>query len=161
LRGRLVSAVDRRPRGGDDRARGAPCVGCTVGSTGSASSGRRHAAPVAAARRARAAPADVGAVPLAGDAWDRARDLGAECVGGAGGGRVSRALALAVTFALVACSTDSGSDARVAPTVRDSAGIQIVDNPHASEDAVPFWTVDTVPSMTIGVLDGDPNYEFT
>jgi hypothetical protein len=46
-------------------------------------------------------------------------------------------------------------------TVRDSAGITIVENRPVEPDALPFWTVDTVPAFAIGVLDGERAYEFT
>ncbi len=61
-----------------------------------------------------------------------------------------------------ACSGDeSGGSARAAaPTVRDSAGITIVETPLVDDAAVPHWSIDTTPERTIGVTAGDPVYEF-
>jgi hypothetical protein len=72
-----------------------------------------------------------------------------------------RATLICAVVTAAACAPDSSSSARPTPTVRDSAGIQIVENPPVTEQDLPFWSVDTVPALTIGQLDGDPAYEFT
>jgi hypothetical protein len=60
----------------------------------------------------------------------------------------------------VAGCASSESPARSTATVRDSAGITIVENrdPAWTEDT--RWTVDSPPSLAIGLEDGDPQREF-
>ena len=65
-----------------------------------------------------------------------------------------RLVAAPLLFALAACATGEGADV----TVRDSAGIQIVDNPGADAQ-LPQWTVDAEPRVAIGVLEGEPAYQ--
>ena len=62
-------------------------------------------------------------------------------------------------IAALACdrSKSASADALV---VRDSAGISIVENGRADVADVPWWSVDTVPSLAIGALSGDPAVEF-
>ena len=55
---------------------------------------------------------------------------------------------------LAACSSE---DAAVA-SVRDSAGIRIIETSVAN-DALPQWALDSVPRVTIGVLEGDSTYQ--
>lgn len=74
------------------------------------------------------------------------------------------ATATLLTSALIAaaaCAPGAADTAAVAATIRDSAGVTIVENPAVGDDQLPFWTIDSVPAFTIGMLDGDPAYEFT
>jgi hypothetical protein len=63
----------------------------------------------------------------------------------------------ALASAFVACGTDVPNDLVV---VRDSAGIAIVENAPDAAERVPRWTVGSEPSLSIGVAEGDPGYEF-
>ncbi len=70
-------------------------------------------------------------------------------------------LALLLGMGAAACDpsrSGTGSD-RDAIAVRDSAGVTIVENTEADPTDVAKWTVDTTPSVTIGVSMGDPAYE--
>lgn len=66
-------------------------------------------------------------------------------------------LLAALTPALVACGTDRPSDLAV---VRDSASVTIVENAPGAAERVPRWAVGPEPSLSIGVAEGDPGYEF-
>jgi len=44
--------------------------------------------------------------------------------------------------------------------VRDSAGITLVESPAGSEAAAPVWVIDPTPIVRIGVITGDPVYQF-
>jgi hypothetical protein len=62
---------------------------------------------------------------------------------------------------IVACQPgDSDGESEDAPTISDSAGVTIVDNSAIDLASIPRWTVDTLPSLTIGVTAGDSAYEF-
>ena len=58
----------------------------------------------------------------------------------------------------VACSTDPGDAPAV--TVRDSAGIRVVEN-RMQRDDVPVYAEPGAVELEIGVVDGDPAYSFT
>jgi hypothetical protein len=69
------------------------------------------------------------------------------------------------TLSCIALLTSAcGPDASDAPapalaSVRDSAGITIVENPALSDDTSPAWTVGPSPVVEIGVLDGPEEYQ--
>ena len=64
-------------------------------------------------------------------------------------------------LALGGCEAGRGDREReTGATVRDSAGITIVENPAADPAEVSRWTIDTTPYRTIGVTMGDSAYEF-
>ena len=60
----------------------------------------------------------------------------------------------ALLAAIAACASGSGAEV----TVRDSAGVRIVETSIANAE-LPQWTIDSVPRVTIGVLDGDEAYQ--
>ena len=66
----------------------------------------------------------------------------------------------ALLLAVAACTSASDrASGGPRPTVRDSAGVTIVDNTTVDPATVPRWTVDTAPSLRIGTQEGDPAYE--
>ena len=65
-----------------------------------------------------------------------------------------RPVAALLVCALAACASGGGGEV----TVRDSAGIQIVEHPGA-DAPLPQWTVDAEPKVSIGVLEGDAAYQ--
>jgi hypothetical protein len=64
-----------------------------------------------------------------------------------------------VLCGVLACAASGGEEAATA-VIRDSAGVTIVENPFVEPADIGFWHVDSVPALTIGVLDGEPAYEF-
>ena len=72
--------------------------------------------------------------------------------------RLCVAALIGALLAVAACTPTAEGDAPA--TVRDSAGITIVENHPVEPHDLPAWLVDTVPAFTIGVLDGEPAYEF-
>lgn len=66
-----------------------------------------------------------------------------------------RILLTAFVAALVACGGDRGD---WAGTVRDSAGVKIVENPAGGIWSGNGWTVET--DLHIGTAEGDPDYQF-
>ena len=77
--------------------------------------------------------------------------------------RAAATLALAATAAASLAACDNASfvfqRAEAAVSTRDSAGVTIVENAPGADARVPRWTVaDT--SLRIGVVDGDPAYQF-
>jgi hypothetical protein len=70
----------------------------------------------------------------------------------------SRSIAIAVFAAISACTDADTNGVAAAPVERDSAGVLIVENPRT--DALPRWTVDSVPSVSVGVAEGDAHQEF-
>lgn len=60
---------------------------------------------------------------------------------------------------MLACSPDSGLERR--RIVADSAGIQIVTNTEPEWDSASAWSVDSRPSVAIGVSQGAPEYELS
>jgi hypothetical protein len=69
--------------------------------------------------------------------------------------RSTTLLALAVT----ACGVGT-SDASRGSTVRDSAGIQIVENTQPGWSAANAWRLADAPATTMGAAEGDPDHEF-
>jgi hypothetical protein len=68
-----------------------------------------------------------------------------------------RAAGVAVLPVLAAC----GGDARAAgPVVRDSAGVQIVENGAPAWKQGRGWRLSAEPALDIGMLDGPPQYQF-
>ncbi len=70
----------------------------------------------------------------------------------------SRAACTAVILAAVATAC-ADNDTRGATIVRDSAGVRIVENRWSDPSAIPVCTVDSAPSLDIGVVAGDPDYQ--
>jgi len=60
--------------------------------------------------------------------------------------------------ALTACNGERANSTR--PTVRDSAGIRIVENTEPQWGEGKGWRLSATPLLQIGVESGDPNYEF-
>src|SRR5690349_14962071 len=66
-----------------------------------------------------------------------------------------------VVVAITACvSGDSTRRDTEAATVRDSAGVTIVENAVVEPAGIPTWRIDTVPAVTIGKTSGESAYEF-
>jgi hypothetical protein len=70
-----------------------------------------------------------------------------------------RAFGIAILLAGAGCSTNEGAAASKA-VVRDSAGVRIIENRDPVWTSDTRWTVDSLPSVTIGVEEGDPQREF-
>lgn len=58
---------------------------------------------------------------------------------------------------VVGCDGE-GSDG-YAPTVRDSAGVAIVENPAEAVEAAPEWSMSPEPILDVGVVEGDSAYQ--
>lgn len=82
--------------------------------------------------------------------------------GGAMGRRRGAAAAGAVLLAtvLAGCGGDGGSGGAAGPSVRDSAGISIVENRAPTWAAGEAWMVDAEPLLSIGTLDGPQETQF-
>lgn len=63
----------------------------------------------------------------------------------------------AIVFATAACG-DAGITVELASEVRDSAGIRIVENARPPVGSRLGWRVDSVPSLSIGALEGEDPY---
>lgn len=74
--------------------------------------------------------------------------------------RASAASIVAPLIAAAACDRSESSSSADKLVVRDSAGITLVENGHIGRNDVPWWSVDTIPSLTIGADSGDPAVEF-
>jgi hypothetical protein len=70
-----------------------------------------------------------------------------------------RLLPLLLLLCLVAC-TDEPTPGSPAHTVRDSAGIEIVESARPAWQPEEAWTVDPEPETSIGTVDGDPAKQF-
>ena len=70
-----------------------------------------------------------------------------------------RSCGIALLLASAGCSADEADAGRKA-VVRDSAGVRIVENRDPVWTSETRWTVDSLPSVTIGVEEGDPQREF-
>lgn len=57
---------------------------------------------------------------------------------------------------LAACTGDGGTPAPSAGSVRDSAGVRIVENPAPDSTTRLDWTLSAEPVLSIGAMDGDP-----
>jgi len=69
-----------------------------------------------------------------------------------------RLLLIVSAAALTACSGTASGNAGGPPVERDSSGVHIVENP--PHHTLPTWVVDSIPSMSVGVAEGDANQEF-
>jgi hypothetical protein len=74
---------------------------------------------------------------------------------------IRRCLNLGVFFALPLSGCAMGDAAGNAVTVRDSAGVEIVDVPGAALAALPNWTLAGSPRLSIGRVEGEDAYLFT
>jgi len=63
----------------------------------------------------------------------------------------------ALALSIAAC--DAGSRGAFGPTVRDSAGVQIVENSEYAWQEGQAWRLADEPLLDIGVLDGEPEYQ--
>lgn len=73
--------------------------------------------------------------------------------------RTGRAPLIACASFVLACGADTDAADRPAATVRDSAGITIVENPAPAEDAAPSVVLGDDVRTAIGVLEGAPEYQ--
>ena len=71
-----------------------------------------------------------------------------------------RLLWLLTLFSAPACGEVPDTLESPSSTVRDSAGIRVVENQWA-DVPVPGWSIGADPLFTVGDLAGDPRYEFT
>jgi hypothetical protein len=70
-------------------------------------------------------------------------------------------VAVMLCWVASACGSDVSSGHSAPSSIRtDSAGVEIVLNPAAAEVVPVFATVDSVPSLTLGALDGRPEEQF-
>lgn len=76
------------------------------------------------------------------------------------GGRRTAVVGIVGTLVLVltACGGDGSVAARA--TVRDSAGVRIVENSAPAWRTTEAWHLSDVPRVDIGVVEGDPHYQF-
>ena len=65
-------------------------------------------------------------------------------------------MALTLLAGAAACAEERGPQQGPTATVRDSAGITIVESPALGPAADLGWTVDSVPLLDIGTLEGSP-----
>jgi hypothetical protein len=65
---------------------------------------------------------------------------------------------VATAWLLVGCAPQDGPSGGV--VVRDSAGIAIVEQPADAFEKAPTWSVGAQPTLSIGVEDGAPEYQF-
>jgi len=61
---------------------------------------------------------------------------------------------------LAACGGEGGPGGTAGPSVRDSAGISIVENRIPTWAAGEAWMVDAEPALSVGTLDGPPETQF-
>jgi hypothetical protein len=71
----------------------------------------------------------------------------------------SRLFAVVSCFLVLGGCGDRGSSAAPAAVVRDSAGVTIVENAGLAEVGDLAWAVSETPEVSIGVVDGDPEYQ--
>ena len=67
--------------------------------------------------------------------------------------------ALALALGVVPAGCAAGDSTRLGPVVRDSAGIEIVENRAPAWDDDDRWTISPAPQLQIGVLDGEAAYQ--
>ena len=72
---------------------------------------------------------------------------------------LTRCTTLALAAFLSGCGADEHS--RVGRVISDSAGVRIVDNFDSVWSGGNAWRIDSVPSVVIGVLEGEPQYAFS
>ena len=68
-------------------------------------------------------------------------------------------LALLPSLALGCADRSGGGEASAAAVVRDSAGIEIVENPSPAEAGVPAFTLGAEPRVDIGLVEGASEYQ--
>lgn len=91
-------------------------------------------------------------------AWSSPRTTSSRTSPDAGrSSRSARVLSALVPVLFAACASGAGNSAE--PSVTDSAGVEIVVNPGADVE-LPEWQVDSQPRVAIGVLEGEPEYQF-
>ncbi len=66
--------------------------------------------------------------------------------------------AVVAAWSLVACQQDQESPAGLQSEIRDSAGVQIVENPRPADDLRLPWRIGPEPSVSIGALEGAEPY---
>ena len=71
----------------------------------------------------------------------------------------SRLFFVVPCFLVLGGCGDGGSSAAPAAVVRDSAGVTIVENAGLAEVGDLAWAVSETPEVSIGVVDGDPEYQ--
>ncbi len=69
-------------------------------------------------------------------------------------------LLLLLVLPSLACWSCGGEPARSGPVVRDSAGLTVVENALPAWSEETGWRVADTPFLDMGVMDGDPNYQF-
>ena len=69
-------------------------------------------------------------------------------------------LAITLAFSASTCHLDRDPPANAGSEVRDSADIQIIENPRPPTDSGPVWEVASEAALEIGSADGDPPYLF-
>lgn len=72
--------------------------------------------------------------------------------------RILKLAAAVLSIGLAACGGDS---AQAGPAVRDSAGIQVVQNGAPAWKRGQGWRIDPAPLARVGAAEGDPNAQFT
>jgi hypothetical protein len=70
---------------------------------------------------------------------------------------IKHLIPLLIAVTICACTGDSGQ--RSSATVRDSAGVRIVEHRERALALVPRWTLATEPQLDIGVEDGPEEYQ--
>ena len=68
----------------------------------------------------------------------------------------TRALAVVIAAGAAGCLGESGPGAAPLAQVRDSAGIIIVENPALGSESDLGWSLDSLPLLDVGTLDGPP-----
>lgn len=68
---------------------------------------------------------------------------------------------LSILAAALAGCDDAGDAEPRAATVRDSAGVMIVESPAALADRLLGWALSAEPEVRIGVVEGDPDYQLS
>lgn len=74
-------------------------------------------------------------------------------------GRRASVACVTLMSGIFACARD-GSDTGPSAMVRDSSGVRIVESVRAAWPAGGGWRVEPQPSLRIGLIDGDPAYQF-
>lgn len=65
------------------------------------------------------------------------------------------------SLCIVVAACAGGDAAATNPTVVDSAGVTVVENPAAALEAAERWSVDPEPELDLGTVDGEAAYRFT
>ena len=80
------------------------------------------------------------------------RNAGADKVG-------SRLIAMAIAVGATACQSDRQSPSGPRSELRDSAGIQVVENSRPPDGSRLAWRIGPEPTVSIGVLEGEDPYQ--